>query len=117
MKERGREVKLEYSLLLMKKRQSDEAIKEVKKISKVVKVVKEKPSSGFKSSKESKPSELDEALKKGKLEVEPPMSLNEIVNEVIKNVNLKPLLDWYDNFDENGEKDIRRSYCRILECI
>lgn len=75
----------------------DEAVKEVKaKAAKATKVSKEKP-----SGKKSMPSKLDEALNEGKLEFKPPISLNEIVNEVVKNGDLKPLLEWYENFDES----------------
>lgn len=97
---------------------SNEAVKEVKdKASKATKISKEKPSNGVKSGKKSKPFELDEALKKGKLKVNPPMSLNEIMNEIVKNGNLKPPFEWYDKFDENRKKDIRRRNCTVFECI
>ncbi|XP_059066258.1 uncharacterized protein LOC131857590 [Cryptomeria japonica] len=66
--------------------ESDEGVKEVKKISKATKVAKEKPSSEPKSHKKSKTSKHDVALKKGKIEVKPPISLDQIVNEVVKNV-------------------------------
>lgn len=37
------------------------------------------------------------------------MSLSEIVNQVIKNGNLKPLSEWYDNFDENGKRTLEEA--------
>lgn len=95
--------------------ESDEAVKEVKaKSPKATKVAKEKPSNGSKSGKKSKTSELDEGVQKGKIEVKPPMSLDQIVNEVIKNGNLKPLFEWYGNFDESNKRTLEEAPIEYL---
>lgn len=94
--------------------ESNEAVKEVKaKTAKATKVTKEKPSGGPKYGKKSK-FKLDEALKKGKLEVKPPMSLNEIDNEVVKNGDLKPLSEWCDNFDESSKRTLEEATVEYL---
>lgn len=95
--------------------ESDETIKEVKaKATRATKVAKEKLSGGARPGKKFKTSKLDEALKKGKLEVKPPMSLSEIVNEAMKNGNLKPLTKWYDNFDESGKITLEEATIEYL---
>lgn len=79
----------------------DEAVKEVKaKATKVTKIAMEKPFGGTKPGKKFKIYELDD---------KPPMSLDQIVNEVIKNGNLRPLSEWYDNFDESGKGTLEES--------
>lgn len=88
----------------------DETVKEVKaKATKVTINSKEKL-----FGKKSKPSKINEALKKGKLEVIPPMSLNEIVNEVVKNGNLKPLSELYGKFDESGKISLEEATIEYL---
>lgn len=97
----------------------------MKKTSTSIKVVKKLPSSEGQPSKKpivgaeqsSRPrpskkpkSELDEVLKSGKLEgkytIVPPMSLSQIVDEVIKEGNLKHISEYYENCDENDEREI-----------
>lgn len=46
--------------------------------------------------------------------VKPPMSINEIVNQVVKNGNLKPLSEWYDNFGENGKRTLKEAIVEYL---
>lgn len=83
----------------------DEVVKEVKaKNAKTSKVTKEKPSSGAKSGKKPKLSRVDEVMKQGKSEVKTPIFLNETINKVVKNGNLKPLTKWYDDFDANVKR-------------
>ncbi|XP_059070688.1 uncharacterized protein LOC131860308 [Cryptomeria japonica] len=89
---------------------SHEAIKEVKeKVVKVTKVSKQKLSSRERPSKKSNSSEIDEVMKQGKFEVKPLMSLNKIVKKVVKNGNLNPLSEWYENFDENGKRTLEEA--------
>lgn len=42
------------------------------------------------------------------------MSLDEIVNEVVKNGNLKTIAEWYDNFDENGKRTLEEAIVKYL---
>lgn len=75
--------------------ESDEVVKEVKaKAAKATKVVEEKQSGGAKHGKKSKSSKFDVILKQRKFSIVPPITLDEIVNEVVKNGNLKLLEEW-----------------------
>lgn len=86
---------------------SDEVMKEVKaQTPKVTKISKEKPSGRTRSGKKSKAFEFDEALKQGKFTIFPPIALEQTVNKVVKNGNLKSLSEWYDNYDESGKRTL-----------
>lgn len=88
----------------------DEVVKEVKaKASKDPKVTKEEPFDKARPSKKAK-SDLDEALTLGKLQgkytIVPPITLEKIMNVVVKGRNLKLLSDWYDNYNKNGKRSL-----------
>lgn len=36
------------------------------------------------------------------------------MNEVVKNGNLKSLLEWYENFDENGKRKLEEATVEYL---
>lgn len=83
----------------------DDAVKKVKKKgTKATKVIKEKLFDSDKTSKKPKTYGIDEVIKKVRFTVKPPMSLDEIVNKVVKNRNLEPMSEWYDNCDDNGKR-------------
>lgn len=87
--------------------ESDEIVKELKaQTPKITKISKKKPTSKTRSGKKPKASEFDEALKQGKFTIVPPMTLEKIVNGVVKNDNLIPLSEWYDNFDDSGKRTL-----------
>lgn len=79
---------------------SDEVVKEVKaKDPKATKIKKEKPFGRNRSSKKPK-SKIAEAFKQGNYTIIPPITLDQIVNAIVKDGNFKPLSKWYENFDE-----------------
>lgn len=93
-----------------KETESDEAMKEVKqKVAKASKFAKENP-----SSKKEKTSRIDELIKQAKFIVKPPMSLDQSVDEIVKNGNLKPMSKWYENFDENGKRILEEATIKYL---
>lgn len=95
--------------------QSKDAVKEVKsKATKATKVSKEKLSSGVKPSKKPKAFEIDKVIKKVRFIVKTDMSLDEILDEVVKHGNLKPMFEWYDNFDDNGKMSLEEATIKYL---
>lgn len=109
-------------------------MKEVKKTTTYARVVRKPQSGGAQSSKkpraEAEPSgrakaskkqkfELDEALKSDKVEgaynVVPPMTLKEIIDEILKDGNLKNVPVYYENFDNKDQRAIEESIVQYMD--
>lgn len=62
--------------------------------------------------------ELDESLKSGKLDesytIVPPLTLSELINQIVKEGNLKNVLVYYENCDESEQRSIEEAIIEYL---
>lgn len=75
-------------------------------------------SSGKARATKKKKSEIDATLKSGKIdgtfEIVPPLTLKELIHEILKDGNLNNVSTYYENFDDKDQRAVEEA---IVECM